>query len=434
MKKRVMAAAGIWLAGAVFIGSGGAKSFFLSECSDFSVVHAAKEQSSKEIQQQINEVNQERKSAEEEKKKLEEEIAAIEEKKENIVEYIEVLDEKLSELGDKIAENETNISNTQAEIKVLRAEKKEAEATKKSQYDTMTRRIKYMYENGSEGYLEILLESGSLAELFNRVEYVNKVTSYDNNMLLKYQKTCDKIQKAQEKLDKNLLELKELKASLKVEKDSADLLMNKKTEQLANYQALIDEKGEAVESAQNLIQKQEDELESLLEAKRKQIEKEEQERKRQEEAQKQQNSSNDSTPDSNNTQVSGNYCWPLSTAGRISSYFGYRTAPTAGASTFHKGIDVAVPTGTSILATRAGTVVTSTYSASAGYYVAISHGDGVYSYYMHCSKLLVSEGQQVSKGQQIALSGNSGISTGPHLHFAIYVNGAYVDPLKYVSQ
>lgn len=432
MKKRVMAAAGIWLAGAVFIGSGGAKSFFFSECSDFSVVYAAKAQSSKEIQQQINEVNKERKSAEEEKKKLEEEIAAMEEKKDNIVEYIKVLDEKLSELGDKITENEANISNTQAEIKVLRAEKKEAEATKKSQYDTMTRRIKYMYENGSEGYLEILLESGSLAELFNRVEYVNKVTSYDNTMLLKYQKTCDTLQKAKEKLDESLSELKELKKSLKIEKASVDLLMNKKTEQLANYEAVIDEKSEAVDSAENLIKKQEDELEALMEAKRKQIEKEEAARKKAE-AEKNQNTSDD-TSSSNTTPVSGAYCWPLSTAGRISSYFGYRTAPTAGASTFHKGIDIAVPTGTSVLATKAGTVVTSTYSASAGYYVAISHGDGMYTYYMHCSKLLVSEGQQVSKGQQVALSGNSGISTGPHLHFAIYVNGAYVDPLKYVSQ
>ena len=427
MKKRVMIIAGIWLAGAVFIGSGGVRNLFISDSSTISVVHAGK--SSKEIQQEINEVNQERKSAQEEKKKLEEEITAMEEKKDNIVEYIKVLDEKLSELGEKITENETNISNTQAKIKVLRAEKKEAEATKKSQYDTMTRRIKYMYENGSEGYLEILLESGSLAELFNRMEYVNKVTSYDNNMLLKYQKTCDKLKKAQEELAGKLSELKELKKSLKIEQDSVDLLMDKKTEQLANYQAVINQKSEAVASAENLIRQQEDELEDLMEAKRKQIEKEEAAKKKAEAEKNQESSSN-----SNTTPVSGDCCWPLSTAGRISSYFGYRTAPTAGASTFHKGIDVAVPTGTGVLAMKAGTVVTSTYSASAGYYVAISHGDGMYTYYMHCSKLLVSEGQQVSKGQQVALSGNSGISTGPHLHFAIYVNGAYVDPLKYVSQ
>ena len=78
--------------------------------------------------------------------------------------------------------------------------------------------------------------------------------------------------------------------------------------------------------------------------------------------------------------------------------------------------------------------MTASYSSSAGNYVAIYHGDGVYSYYMHCSKLSVGVGEEVSRGQQVALSGNTGISTGPHLHFAIYANGAYVDPLNYVSQ
>lgn len=429
MKKRWIVIAGIWFAGAVIIGTGTA-GHVIFQNDEISAVHAAKAESSKDIQEEIEKLNKDKKSAQEEKKQLEAEISALETKKDNIVEYIEVLDGKISEIGKKIEKNETNIKNTKSEIKELRVQKEEAEETKKIQYDTMTRRIKYMYENGSGGYLEILLESGSLSELFNRVEYVNKVTSYDNNMFLNYQKVCDKLKKAEKKLSGKLETLEELEKSLKVEKESADILMNKKTEQLANYQTVIDEKNDAVDSAENLIKKQEDELENLLEKKRKVIEKEEEERKKQE-AQKNQASS-DKKQDS--VQTNTGYCWPLSVSGRISSYFGYRTAPTAGASTFHKGIDIAVPVGTGILASRAGTVVTSAYSASAGYYVALSHGDGVYTYYMHCSQLLVSEGQQVSAGQQIALSGNSGISTGPHLHFAVYANGAYVNPLNYVSQ
>lgn len=77
--------------------------------------------------------------------------------------------------------------------------------------------------------------------------------------------------------------------------------------------------------------------------------------------------------------------------------------------------------------------MTATYSSSAGNYVAIYHGDGVYTYYMHCSSLSVSVGDQVAQGQTIALSGSTGISTGPHLHFAVNVNGQYVNPLNYVS-
>lgn len=87
-------------------------------------------------------------------------------------------------------------------------------------------------------------------------------------------------------------------------------------------------------------------------------------------------------------------------SGRITSYFGYRTSPTAGASSNHKGIDISVPVGSTVVAAKAGTVVTAAYSASAGNYIAISHGDGVYTYYMHCSSLAVSSGAKVSQGQK----------------------------------
>ena len=100
----------------------------------------------------------------------------------------------------------------------------------------------------------------------------------------------------------------------------------------------------------------------------------------------------------------------------------------------HKGIDIATPTGTIVRAAKAGTVVTATYSASAGNFVAIYHGDGVYTYYMHNSSLRVSVGEKVTRGQTIALSGSTGISTGPHLHFAVYAHGSYVNPLNYVSR
>jgi murein DD-endopeptidase MepM/ murein hydrolase activator NlpD len=87
-----------------------------------------------------------------------------------------------------------------------------------------------------------------------------------------------------------------------------------------------------------------------------------------------------------------------------------------------------------VLATKEGKVVTATYSSSAGNYVAIYHGNGLYSYYMHCSLLNVSVGDKVKQGQVIARSGSTGISTGPHLHFAIYKNGNYVNPMYYVKQ
>ena len=180
---------------------------------------------------------------------------------------------------------------------------------------------------------------------------------------------------------------------------------------------------------------QEEELEKLLEEQRRKAEQEARERAEREKQQQNQSKQ----PGQSKTpvmpeQTEKGYRWPLGVSGTITSYFGYRNKPTDGASTYHKGIDISVPVGTAVLAARTGTVVTAAYSASAGNYIALYHGNGAYSYYMHCSSLSVGVGEKVSAGQQVALSGNTGISTGPHLHFAIYANGVYVNPLDYVSQ
>ena len=125
--------------------------------------------------------------------------------------------------------------------------------------------------------------------------------------------------------------------------------------------------------------------------------------------------------------------WPLPGDGRIYSYFGWRKAPTAGASTYHRGLDIGGVYGARIVASLSGTVSEAGYNASRGNYVAIDHGGGIETYYMHCSKLLVKKGDKVLQGTVIGLVGSTGISTGPHVHFSVKENGNHVDPLKYVS-
>ncbi len=117
---------------------------------------------------------------------------------------------------------------------------------------------------------------------------------------------------------------------------------------------------------------------------------------------------------------------------KLTSPFGDRDAPTAGASSNHQGVDLAGPEGTPIYAARGGTVTIARFSNSAGYYVTINHGDGFSSVYMHMTNFVVSVGQKVSQGQQIGSMGSTGISTGSHLHFGIAYNGVYVNPALYV--
>lgn len=132
------------------------------------------------------------------------------------------------------------------------------------------------------------------------------------------------------------------------------------------------------------------------------------------------------------TKIPPTYIKPIS-GGRQTSGFGRRRAPTRGASTNHKGVDWATPVGTAVMASSAGTVAKAGWGSGYGYVVYINHADGRQTRYGHLSKVLVSPGQTVSQGQKIALSGNTGVSTGPHVHFEILIGGTQVNPLNYLN-
>lgn len=127
----------------------------------------------------------------------------------------------------------------------------------------------------------------------------------------------------------------------------------------------------------------------------------------------------------------GSFRWPCS--GRITSYFGYRNTGIRGATSNHKGIDIACARGTPIYAADGGRVTYAGYKGAMGYVVIIDHNNGYVTYYEHNSSLLVSAGQTVYKGQQIAKAGRSGVASGVHCHFGIQRNGTYVNPLNYLS-
>lgn len=133
---------------------------------------------------------------------------------------------------------------------------------------------------------------------------------------------------------------------------------------------------------------------------------------------------------SGGSDFSGTLYWPTDGT-EITSYFGPREAPTAGASTNHGAIDIGVNTGTNVYACLDGTVTIAQYSDSAGNYIEIDHGNGYVTKYMHNSQLKVSVGDKVTAGQVIALSGSTGYSTGPHVHFQIEKDGEKVDPLTF---
>lgn len=390
----------------------------------------------------IQEAQDQKAVLESKKAEVEDSIRELEKDKENIIAYIEKLDKKLNKLNGEIEELKVNIQNANDNLEQIKTDLANAEETAQNQYDTMKKRIKYMYENGSQDYVEILLSADSISDLLNRVEYINKINEYDKNLLGKYEETKDLIAQKEVEQEDQIEKLQGMKEELTIEQEGVEKLSAKKTEQLKKKKSAIKSSRNKVSSYEAEIAKQEELLEKLLEEERK---RQEEELRRQEELKKAQEAANNANNGGGNANngggvgdigatTGGRYRWPLPVSGRITSTFGYRNSPTAGASSNHKGIDIAVPQGTSVVAAAGGTVVTASYHGAAGNFIMLSHGNGTYTVYMHLSSIKVSVGQKVNQGQLIGLSGNTGVSTGPHLHFGVNVNGSYVNPLNYVSK
>lgn len=377
---------------------------------------------------EIDKAKEEKNSLEKKKVETEQRIQALEKEKDDILKYIEKLDMELNNLANEIEALNKDIKKVNKDIKVARVELEAARIAEADQYNTMKKRIKYMYENGNTTYIDVIMQSDDLSELLNHVEYISKITEYDNHLLDEYTRLKQDVIDKEAALQKKHDDLEDLKEEVAYEKETVEKLSVDKNKELKKYEETIKENQALSKNYSNKIEEREEYIEKLLleEMRRK----EEEERRRREEEERKNQQKEDSG--SSNT-VSGDLIWPVPASGRITSVFGNRESPTAGASSNHKGIDIGAPSGSSIVATMSGEVVTATYSVTAGNYIMLYHGDGLYSVYMHCSKLLVSVGDNVNQGDAIALVGSTGVSTGPHLHFAIIKDGSYVNPQNYVS-
>ena len=371
-------------------------------------------------------------SMEEEKKKVESTLKELEGKKSDTAAYVKELDRNLSALAGELTKLEGDISQKEEQIEEAKVELETAKITENRQYEDMKLRIQYMYENGQTGLLESMMQSESIAELLNRAEYASQITSYDRKMLEEYRKTRQEVALKEEALKTEHQELLALQDSTKAKQSSVKTLMASKEAELASYETKIASAQGEIDQYNADIKAQEEHMARVeAEIRRKEEEaRKAEEARRAEEAKKNQSSAGgDSTVKKGNT----NFIWPCPASGRISSAFGDRSSPTEGASTNHKGIDIPAPSGSSIVAAADGKVVISTYSYSAGNYIMIDHGGGLTTVYMHCSQLLVKEGETVKQGQTIAKVGSTGYSTGPHLHFGVRSGGSYVNPSGYVS-
>lgn len=364
----------------------------------------------------INDVKEQQEQSEQRKSEIESKIQELEVYKADAISYIQKMDAELADVEAKLEDLSNQQAIKEQEIAETEIELEDAKKTEREQYESMKLRIQYMYENGNESYLDMLLGAESFADLLNKSEYITQIINYDRDMLDAYQQTILEVEAKEAQLEEENQELTYLIQESEDEKENLHRLIDAKAVVLAGYEADI-ESGEAEVSALEAdMAKMEEEL-AELEAK---LKREEEEAARQAAA-------------ARRTYDGGSLGFPMAWYYRKTSDFGYREHPIFGQVLQHNGVDLSADTGTAIYAAYKGTVVVSTYNSSAGNYIMIDHGSGLMTVYMHCSKLLVSVGETVSKGQTIGLVGSTGNSTGPHLHFSVRLNGSYVDPKPYIG-
>ena len=341
------------------------------------------------------------------KKRIENTIKNLNSLKNDTQKFIEELDKNLEMLVDELNKTLLDIDNKQVEIDITNEELEKAKTKEEKQYSDMKLRIKFFYEKGESSLLENILSGDNLEDILTRAEYIQSITDYDR---------------------KKLNELVEIKNSIisfenQLENEKSELLLLKETEiaQKENIEKLIAEKTKELEDTKSKINTSQAELKKLKEEEKKQ------------EAEILAIERAILARGNSKRILSGGLIWPCPDSKRITSGFGNRKSPTKGGSTYHQGIDIGAPTGTTVLAAAAGEVVISKYSYSGGNYIMIDHGSGIFTVYMHLSKRSVDVGREVSQGQKIGEVGSTGYSTGPHLHFGIRKNGNYVNPLTFVG-
>lgn len=340
-------------------------------------------------------------------------ISGLEKSKSNLSAYISELDTTLSVAQAKILELNTLITDKEAEIKKTTEELNQAIKTEESQYDAMKARIRFIYEHGETMYLDLFMASQSFGDMINKADYIEELTAYDRRMLEKYQATREYVEVCKAQLEAEQVVLEEAKKDVEAEEEALETLISEKQKEITAYENDISNREKLLAEYQAEVAAQEAEIKALEDALA---------------AEKAALASA-----TKRKYDGGMFAWPAPSYTRISDDYGYRIHPILNVQQFHNGVDMAAPGGSPILAAYDGTVTAAAYSSTMGNYIMIDHGDNLYTIYMHASKLYVSKGQEVVKGQKIAAVGTTGRSTGNHLHFSVRLNGSYVSPWNYLS-
>lgn len=325
---------------------------------------------------------------------LEKQIEAIQSDKSKALEEKALLDRQNDKLRSEISLLQQQSDETQARITELTQKEQE-------QYELFCRQVREEEERGTVSYWSVLFKASSFTDLLARMDFVNEVMDYDRQVISDLQTTRQQLTEDKAALEQQKSELESSQTKLQQQVDAASALIREYEETEAGHQAMLDEATEDEARIQELIRQQQSG-----------------------------GSSGGSGSSGSNSGVDG-YIWPTNNTRVVTSPYGERWCPFHGYES-HNGADIDAARGSAVLAAKSGRVIQAGWNGGYGISVMIAHDDGITTLYGHMDGCSVSVGQTVSQGETIGICGNTGNSSGAHIHYTMYKNGGTIDPLPYL--
>ncbi|MFD2116952.1 murein hydrolase activator EnvC family protein [Paenibacillus yanchengensis] len=321
---------------------------------------------------------------------------------------------KIDKIAGEMIETEVKINGKNKELAVTEEELTEVEKRIVERDELLQSRMRLMYTNGTVSYIDVLLSATSFSDFLFRFDALQSILHQDRQILDEHKHDKELVELKQKEIELQLINIQELYSELSIQKVAMEKQEKEKEVLIASYNATISELDQELEALESINEEQEKMLVALaaemskLETEKKKIK----------------------TPYSG-----GKLAMPIDSGYRVTSKFGSRTHPISKKRHVHSGMDFGAPTGTSIYAAEGGVVIVSQYWGTYGNAVVVDHGNGLWTLYAHIKNggLLVDKGDTVKRGQKIAEVGNTGNSTGPHLHFEVRKNEIAVNPGSYLK-